>query len=474
MFKKILVCNRGEIALRIIRTCRDMGIRTVQVYSKADADSRPVELADEAVLIGPPAASRSYLHIPSIIQACLMTGAEAVHPGYGFLAQDTYFAEICRDSDITFIGPPPEVMEMMGDKSSARRLMTEAGLPIPGGTEQPLVTQDEARARAETIGYPVILKASAGGGGRGMKVVWERGELADALDDVRNTAQAVFKDNRVYLEKFIPDARHVEIQVMADRHGNVVSLGERDCSIQRRNQKLIEESPSTYIDDDLRLRMGEAAVAGARAIGYESAGTMEFLVDPDRNFYFMEMNTRIQVEHPVTEAVTGLDLIELMIRAAAGEPLPITQDDVRPRGHAIECRINAEDPANNWAGSSGMITRFVPPGGPRVRVDTHCYEGYTVPPYYDSLLAKVIVWGNDRRDAMDVMLRALGEFTLDGIKTTIPFHRQLLEHPVFRSGDYHLDFLEMYMGPDGMLSVPEGALEKDESPSPIAIGEGLG
>jgi acetyl-CoA carboxylase biotin carboxylase subunit len=468
VFKKILVCNRGEIALRIIRTCRDMGIRTVQVYSKADADSRPVELADEAVLIGPPAANRSYLHIPSIVQACLMTGAEAVHPGYGFLSQDTYFAEICRDSGVTFIGPSPEVMEMMGDKSSARQLMGDAGLPVPGGTERPLATADEARARAETIGYPVILKASAGGGGRGMKVVWERGELADALEEVRNTAQAVFKDNRVYLEKFIRDARHVEIQIMADRHGNVLSLGERDCSIQRRNQKLIEESPSTYIDNDLRRRMGEAAVAGARAIGYESAGTMEFLVDPDRNFYFMEMNTRIQVEHPVTEAVTGLDLIELMIRVAAGEPLPLTQDDVRPCGHAIECRINAEDPANNWVGASGTITRFVPPGGPRVRVDTHCYEGYSVPPYYDSLLAKVIVHGKDRRDAMDVMLRALGEFTLEGIKTTLPFHRQLLTHPVFRSGDYHLDFLETFMAPDGTFNAPEGAREDLLTEHPVS------
>ncbi len=451
MFKKVLICNRGEIALRIIRTCRDMGIKTVQVYSKADADSRPVELADEAILIGPPAAGRSYLNIPAIIQSCLMTGADAVHPGYGFLSQDTYFAEICRDSGITFIGPSPEVMEQMGDKSSARKLMADAGLPVPGGTERPLAGYDEARKRAEEVGYPIILKASAGGGGRGMQVVWERAELAEALENVRNTAQAVFKDNRVYLEKFIRSARHVEIQVMGDRHGNAIYLGERDCSIQRRQQKLIEESPSTYIDDDLRRRMGEAAVAGARAIGYESAGTMEFLVDPDKNFYFMEMNTRIQVEHPVTEMTTGLDLIALMIRVAAGEPLPLRQEDIRPTGHAIECRINAEDPAKDWAGASGTLTRFIPPGGPRVRVDTHGYSGYTVPPYYDSLLAKVIVRGKDREEAMDVMLRALREFACDGITTTIPFHRQLLAHPVFRSGEYHLDFLEKYMGTDGNL-----------------------
>jgi acetyl-CoA carboxylase, biotin carboxylase subunit len=454
MFKKILISNRGEIALRIIRTCRDMGIKTVLVYSKGDVDSRPVELADESVLIGPPPASRSYLHIPSIIHACQMTSAEAIHPGYGFLSQDPYFAEICQDFGITFIGPSPRVMELMGDKSSARKLMADAGLPVPGGTEQPLAGYDQARQRAEQVGYPIILKASAGGGGRGMQVVSERGELAGALESVRNVAQAVFKDNRVYLEKFIRDARHVEIQVLGDRHGNVVYLGERDCSIQRRQQKLIEESPSTYIDETLRRRLGEAATAGARAIGYESAGTMEFLVDPDRNFYFMEMNTRIQVEHPVTEATTGLDLIELMIRVADGEPLPLRQDQIQPRGHAIECRINAEDSTNNWASASGTITRFIPPGGPRVRVDTHGYSGYVVPPFYDSLLAKVIAHGDDREHAMNIMLRALSEFACEGIKTTIPFHRQLLAHPVFRSGNYHLDFLEKFMDADGTLRMP--------------------
>jgi acetyl-CoA carboxylase, biotin carboxylase subunit len=457
MFHKILICSRGEIALRTIRTCRDMGIRTVQVYSKADADSRPVQLADEAVLIGPAAANRSYLHIPSIIHACLMTRAEAVHPGYGFLSQDTYFAEICRESGITFIGPSPRVMEMMGDKSSARRLMSDAGLPVPGGTEKPLVDYGEARKLAERVGYPVILKASAGGGGRGVEAVWRPDELADALESVRTTAQAIFKDNRVYLEKFIRQARHVEVQVMGDGRGHVVHLGERDCSIQRRTQKLVEESPSPYIDAELRRRISEAAVAGAMAIGYESAGTMEFLVDPDRNFYFMEMNTRIQVEHPVTEATTGLDLVELMIRVAAGDALPITQDDIKPRGHAIECRINAEDPARNWAPASGRLTRFIPPGGPRVRVDTHGYTGYVVPPYYDSLLAKVIVRGSDREEALRIMLRALHEFACEGVPTTIPFHQQLLAHPLFRRGDYHLDFLEKYMQPDGTLVVPEAA-----------------
>jgi len=455
VFKKILICNRGEIALRINRTCHDLGIKTVQIYSKADKDSRPVEVADEAVLIGPAPSSRSYLHIPSIIHAGLMTGAEAVHPGYGFLSQDTYFAEICRDSGIVFIGPSPKVMEMMGDKSSARRLMADAGLPVPGGTEKPLVNYDEAAQRAKEVGYPIILKASAGGGGRGMQVVWERSELASALENVRNTAQAVFKDNRVYLEKFIRDARHVEVQVMGDRFGNVVYLGERDCSIQRRQQKLIEESPSTYINQDLRERIGEAAATGARAIGYESAGTMEFLVDCDRNFYFMEMNTRIQVEHPVTETVTGLDIVELMIRLAAGEPLPVKQQDIKPRGHAVECRVNAEDPANNWKGASGTLTRFIPPGGPRVRVDTHAYTGYSIPPFYDSLLAKVIVHGKDRTDALDIMQRALGEFACEGVKTTIPFHLELLGHPVFRSGDYHLDFIDKYMTSEGTLIVPQ-------------------
>ncbi len=455
MFKKILVCNRGEIALRVLRTCRDMGIKTVQVYSKGDADSRPVQVADEAILIGPAPAARSYLHIPSIVHACLMTGAEAVHPGYGFLSQDTYFAEICKDSGITFIGPSPKVMEMMGDKSTARKLMGDAGLPVPGGTEKPLVNYEEARQQAERVGYPIILKASAGGGGRGMQVVFRPQELEEALESVKNVAQAVFKDNRVYLEKFIRQARHVEIQVMGDRHGNAVYLGERDCSIQRRQQKLIEESPSTYINADLRKRMGEAAVAGAKAIGYESAGTMEFLVDPDKNFYFMEMNTRIQVEHPVTEETTGFDLIEMMIRVASGEPLPIKQEDVKPKGHAIECRINAEDPANNWAPASGKLTKFIVPGGPDVRVDSHGYQGYVVPPFYDSLLAKLIVRGKDREDAMNIMLRALHEFGLEGIKTTIPFHQALLQHPVFRSGNYSLDFLEKYMKPDGTLVIPE-------------------
>jgi len=438
-----------------------MGIKTVLVYSKADADSRPVELADEAVLIGPAPASRSYLHIPSIIHACLMTGAEAVHPGYGFLSQDPDFAEICADNGITFIGPLSSVMHAMGDKASARGLLARAGLPVPGGTDRPLTNLHDAHEQARRIGFPVILKASAGGGGRGMRVVWDRDDLVEAFSSVRATAQAVFKDDRVYLEKFIRQGRHVEIQVLADSYGHAVALGDRDCSIQRRQQKLVEEASSTYIDDDLRQRMSRAAVAAARAIGYQSAGTLEFLVDADRNFYFLEMNTRIQVEHPVTEMTTGLDLVELMVRVAAGEPLPLIQDDVRPSGHAIECRINAEDPTKDWRPASGTITRFVVPGGPGVRVDSHARAGYTVPPYYDSLVAKLIVHGRDRTDALNRMQRALREFICDGVETTIPFHRQLMDHPVFRDGAHDLDFLSQYMQADGTLRDAAGAERRD-------------
>jgi acetyl-CoA carboxylase biotin carboxylase subunit len=456
MFKKILICNRGEIALRVIRTCRDMGIRTVQVYSTADTDSRPVELADEAVLVGPAAAGRSYLHIPSIVHACLMTGADAVHPGYGFLSEDPYFAEICADHGITFIGPPPGVMEAMADKSAARQLMAAAGLPLASGSHRPLQDNDEAATCAERIGYPIILKASAGGGGRGMRVVWRHGDLARSLAEVRAAARAIFKDDRVYLEKFIRDARHVEIQLIADSSGNVLDLGDRDCSIQRRQQKLVEEAPAASLSPELRRRIGEAAVAGARAIGYQSAGTAEFLVNADGDFAFLEMNTRIQVEHPVTEMTTGLDIVELMIRVAAGEPLPLRQDDVRPRGHAIECRINAEDPAKQWMPASGTLERFVPPGGPGVRIDTHAFPGYQVPAYYDSLLAKVIAHGRDREQALNRMQRALAEFSCEGIKTTIPFHQQLLRHPLFRGNVHTSQFLDTYMRPDGTLALSHG------------------
>ena len=458
MFKKILICNRGEIALRINRTCHDMGIKTVQIYSKADADSRPVELADEAVLIGPAPSSRSYLHIPSIIHVCRMTGAEAVHPGYGFLSQDTYFAEICQDSGITFIGPSPKVMEMMGDKSSARKLMLDAGLPLPGGTEKPLVNYDEARDRSEEVGYPIILKASAGGGGRGMQVVWDRSELAMALENVRNTAQSVFKDNRVYLEKFIRDARHVELQVMGDRQGNVVYLGERDCSIQRRQQKLIEESPSTYINDDLRQRMGEAAVAAAKAIGYESAGDngvpgrfrSELLLHGDE--YAHSGRTP---GHRVCPGIghCGAHDPGCCGRTAAGQAGGHQSARARDRMSGQcgrSCKRLERSQRHGYA-------LYFPPASP-VRVDTHAHSGYTIPPYYDSLLAKVIVCGRDRTEALNVMQRALREFACEGVKTTIPFHLELLAHPVFRSGDYHLDFIEKYMTSEGTLTVPEALM----------------
>ena len=422
-----------------------MGIQTVQVYSKADADSRPVELADEAVLIGPPPANRSYLHIPSIIHAALMTGADAVHPGYGFLSEDPDFAEICADNGLTFIGPPPTLVQVMADKAQARAQVAGAGLPVPPGTNRALATLDEACAHARKIGFPVILKAVAGGGGRGMRVVWDADELQEAFTAVRATAQAVFKDDRAYVEKYIPRGRHVEIQVLGDAYGHVVALGDRDCSIQRRQQKLVEESPSCYIDAELRERMSRAAVAAAQAIGYQNAGTFEFIVDPARNFYFLEMNTRIQVEHPVTEMTTGLDLVELMIRVAAGEPLPLKQYDICPVGHAIECRINAEDPTNNWLPASGTITRFTPPGGLGVRVDSHIGAGGTISAFYDSLIAKVITYGKDRKEALNRLRRALREFTCEGVETTLPFHRQLIEHPVFQSGTYDLDFLNRYM-----------------------------
>ena len=454
MFDRVLVCNRGEIAVRIIRTCREMGIRTAVVYSAADADSRAVQLADTAVCVGPGPSARSYLNVPSLLHAAAKVGADAVHPGYGFLSQDAHFAEVCGKLGITFIGPSPQAIAVMSDKARARKLMTDAGLPVPAGIERPLQGLAEAAERAQLVGYPVILKAAAGGGGRGMAIVRRPERLAEALAEVQKVARTVFLDDRIYLEKFVESARHVEIQVLGDRHGNVVHLGERDCSIQRRQQKLVEESPSTMVSPDLRRRMGEAAVAGAKAVGYESAGTMEFLVDPAGEFYFMEMNTRIQVEHPVTELQTGIDLIAWMIRVAAGERLGFEQADIRPSGHSIECRVNSEDPTDNWAGSFGRLERFVPPDGPGVRVDTHGYTGYQVPPYYDSLLAKVIVHADTRDEALAKMDRALAEFECRGVTTTIDFHRALLAHPVFRSGEHRLDFVERYLSADGQLRTP--------------------
>jgi acetyl-CoA carboxylase biotin carboxylase subunit len=454
MFDRVLVCNRGEIAVRIIRACRELGIKTAAVYSAADANSRHVQLADTAVCVGPGPSARSYLNVPALLQAAAKVGADAVHPGYGFLSQDAHFAEVCGRLGITFIGPSPQAMAAMSDKARARALMTSAGLPVPAGIERPLQGIAEAAERAAAVGYPVILKAAAGGGGRGMAIVRRPEMLAQALIETQKVARTVFLDDRVYLEKFVESARHVEFQVLGDMHGNVVHLGERDCSIQRRQQKLLEESPSTAVSPEMRQRMGDAAVAGAKAVGYESAGTMEFLVDPAGEFYFMEMNTRIQVEHPVTEMRTGVDLIAWMIRVAAGERLGFTQEDITMSGHAIECRINTEDATNNWAGSFGKLDRFIPPDGPGVRTDTHGFTGYSIPPYYDSLLAKLIVHADTRDEAIARMDRALAEFECSGVKTTIDFHRELLAHPLFRAGEHRLDFIEKYLSPEGRLIQP--------------------
>jgi acetyl-CoA carboxylase, biotin carboxylase subunit len=447
MFEKVLIANRGEIALRVARACRELGIASVAVYSTADADSAVVRFADEAVQIGPPATSRSYLHIPSLIGAALKTGADAVHPGYGFLSEDPYFAEICADEGLTFIGPRPDVMEKVGDKATARDLMSKAGLPLLPGTVEPVNTLDEARAICDDIGFPVIIKAVAGGGGRGMSVVMREDELADRYQSTRATAQAVFKDSAVYIERFLEVSRHTEIQIVCDTHGNGVYFGERDCSVQRRHQKLIEEAPSLHLSEETRREIGEAAVRGALSVGYTGAGTMEFLLDLDGNLAFMEMNARIQVEHPVSEAVTGVDLIQEQIRVAAGEPLSVRQEDVVLRGHAIECRINAEDPDRDFAPTAGRLDTYVAPGGPWTRVDSHCYPGWMISPFYDSLIAKLIVWAPDRPAAIERMQRALGEFEISGrgVKTTIPFHRRILDHPQFRSGDITTDFVEHFM-----------------------------
>jgi acetyl-CoA carboxylase biotin carboxylase subunit len=447
VFEKVLIANRGEIALRVARACRELGVRSVAVYSTADAESAVVRFADEAVCIGPPATGRSYLHIPSIIGAARKTGADAIHPGYGFLSEDPYFAEICAGEDITFIGPRPDVMENVGDKATARELMSKAGLPLLPGTVDPVMTVDEARDIADSIGYPVIVKAVAGGGGRGMSVVWSRDELPHLYNTTRATAQAVFKDSNVYIERYLQAPRHTEIQIVCDQHGNGVYFGERDCSVQRRHQKLIEEAPSMHLSAETRAEIGDKAVKAALSIGYTGAGTMEFLLDSEGNLAFMEMNARIQVEHPVSEMITNADLIQEQLRVASGEPLSVTQDDIVFRGHAIECRVNAEDPDSNFAPTAGRLDTYVPPGGAWTRVDSHCYPGWTVSPFYDSLIAKLIVWAPDRQAAIDRMQRALGEFQIEGrgVKTTIPFHQRILAHPRFRSGDVSTDFVEQFM-----------------------------
>ena len=441
MFKKILIADRGEIALRIIRTCKDLGIGTVAVYSEADAHASHVLFADEDVCIGPPAGEASYRNVNNIISAAGLTNADAIHPGYGPLAENADFAGVCESSGIKFIGPPAAAIRSMGDKATARSSMEAAGVPVIPGSEKVIASVEEARKRADEIGYPVRLKATAGGGGRGMRVVDAPEELEEAWNLARLEARSAFTTDALYLERSIASARHIEVQILADEHGNVVHLGERECSIQRRHQKLLEESPSPVIDEDLRQRIGQAAVDGARSIGYASAGTMEFLVDEHLDFYFMEMNTRIQVEHPVSESVCGLDLIGQMIRVATGEPLGFDQAGVHLGGHAIECRINAEDPSRNFMPSAGKITALHVPGGPGVRVDSHIYQGYDVPPYYDSLLAKLITFGENRDQAIARMRRALDEFTIEGVATTIPFHRFMMNNVDFLQGQFDTEWV---------------------------------
>ena len=441
MFQKILIANRGEIALRVIRACREMGIRSVAIYSEGDRDSLHVALADEAVCIGPPESAQSYLNIPRVMSAVEISKADAIHPGYGFLAENSHFAEVCQACKVTFIGPGPESIRLMGDKAQARQTVAAAGVPVVQGSALTVGSPEEARAMAAEIGYPVIIKATAGGGGRGMRIVRAEEDLAKALQTAQGEAAAAFGNPAVYIERYVRNPRHVEFQILADAHGQVLHLGERDCSIQRRHQKLIEESPSPAMTPALREAMGEAAVASARAVGYVNAGTIEFLLDEDGRFYFMEMNTRIQVEHPVTEEVVGLDLVKLQVRIAAGEHLPFRQEEVVLRGHAIECRVNAEDP-EEFLPSPGKITTLRLPGGPGVRVDTHAYAGYTVPPYYDSLLAKLIVRGQDRPEALSRMRRALQEFIIQGVKTTIPFHLRVMDHPDFVKGAVSTNFLD--------------------------------
>jgi acetyl-CoA carboxylase, biotin carboxylase subunit len=441
MFGKILIANRGEIALRILRTCREMGIRSVVAHSTADAGSLPVRLADESICIGPEDSAQSYLNIPRLIAAAEVTDAEAVHPGYGFLAENATFAEICRACSIRFIGPSPEVIRLLGDKVRARELAKKADVPLLPGSDGAMRDETEARAVAETLGYPVLLKASMGGGGRGMRIVWDADALGAAVRTCQSEAAAAFGSSEVYLEKYVEGARHVEVQVLADGLGHTIHLGERDCSIQRRHQKLLEESPSPVVTPAVRHELTGAALRLCRAVGYESAGTVEFLLDREGRFYFLEVNTRIQVEHPVTEMLTGVDLVRAQILVAAGEPLGLRQEDVVPQGHAIECRVTAEDPVT-FTPSPGRITTYVAPGGPGVRVDSHCFAGYVVPSHYDSLVAKVIVHGADRRAAISRMRRAVAEFLVEGIKTSLPLHARLLADPRFAAGEYSTTFLE--------------------------------
>lgn len=442
MFKKILIANRGEIALRIIRTCREMGIKSVAVYSQADKDSLHVRFADEAVCIGPPPSKDSYLNIPRIIAAAEITNADAIHPGYGFLSENSKFSRICEENGIKFIGATPEQIDQMGDKATAKATMKKAGVPCVPGSDGVIDTYEEALKMAKEIGYPVMIKATAGGGGKGMRAIWKESELQESWDKAKREAAAAFGNDGMYMEKLIEEPRHIEIQIVGDQYGKACHLSERDCSVQRRHQKLVEETPSPFMTPELRQKMGEAAVKAAEFIAYEGAGTVEFLVDKHRNFYFMEMNTRIQVEHPITEQVIDYDLIREQIKVAAG--IPILGVNYEPQLHAIECRINAEDPYNDFRPSPGRITTFHAPGGHGVRLDTHCYAGYVIPPNYDSMIAKLITTARTREEAIDKMKRALDEFVIEGIKTTIPFHQQLMENEDFVAGNYTTKFMETF------------------------------
>lgn len=445
MIKKLLIANRGEIAVRVIRACREMGIETVAVYSTADKEALHVQLADEAYCIGPTASKDSYLNFTNVVSVAKLTGCDAIHPGYGFLAENADFAELCRECNITFVGPSPEAISKMGTKDVARETMKAAGVPIVPGSQGIIKDTDEALELAEKIEYPVIIKATAGGGGKGIRVARSKEELVKGINITQQEAATAFGNPGVYIEKYIEDFRHVEIQVMADNFGNAIHLGERDCSIQRRLQKLLEETPSPALDEETRQKMGDAAVKAAKAVAYTGAGTVEFIYDHNKkNFYFMEMNTRIQVEHPVTEMVTGVDLIKEQIKVASGEKLSLTQEEVTFDGWAIECRINAENPEKNFMPSPGRIEMYLPPGGLGVRVDSGAYPGYSIPPYYDSMIAKVISYGATREEAIARMKRALGEFVVEGIHTTIPFHLNLLDHEVFVKGDFNTKFLEKY------------------------------
>lgn len=442
MFKKILVANRGEIAVRIIRACREMGVETVAVYSEADKDALHVQLADEAVCIGPPSSKDSYLNMYNIISATVLTGSQAIHPGFGFLSENSKFANMCKDCNIVFIGPDSDTIDKMGNKSNARDVMIKAGVPVIPGSNGVINDEEEALNIAEEIGYPVIVKASAGGGGRGIRIVHSKENMIKAFNTAKSEAKGSFGDDSMYIEKFIKNPRHIEFQILGDNYGNIVHLGERDCSLQRRNQKVLEEAPSPSMNEELRRKMGEAAIKAANAVGYKNAGTIEFLLDEDGNFYFMEMNTRIQVEHPITEMVTGIDILKEQIKIAYGEKLDIVQENIKIQGHAIECRINAEDYKNGFRPCPGKVENLYTPGGLGVRLDSSVYSGYTIPPYYDSMIGKLIAYGRDREEAIQIMKRALGEFIIEGVNTNIDFQFIILEDENFIKGEYTTKYIE--------------------------------